>query len=225
MRRGHWLTAVASIALVLVVATGLLAWRTGASASPLERIAVPSARQPARPPDGLSRAVYVHYYLWWTSRHWRDKLGPRYPYAAAQPQLPGRLDAVGCSPQPLYPGSEIVDLPADGLYNQEQPSTFDNHIDRAARAGIGGFLVSWQGTGAPDQTAASSGYNRRLELLVRRVDSYNAAHGTRFGLGLALAPFGNYSRSSEQITADLEYFAGRYGRDPAFRSSFSTMPV
>jgi hypothetical protein len=225
MARGRWLAAVASIALVLMVATGLLAWHTGASASLLVRFAAPSAGQTARAPDGPPHAVYVHYYLWWTSRHWRDKLGPEYPYAAAQPQLPGRLDAVGCNPQPLYPGTEIVDLPADGLYDQEQPSTFDNHIDRAARAGIAGFLVSWQGTGASDQTPASSGYNRRLDLLVRRVDSYNAAHGTHFGLGLALAAFGNYSRAAERIIADLTYFARRYGRDPAFRSSFSSKPV
>jgi hypothetical protein len=172
-----------------------------------------------------SRVVYAHYYLWWTTRHWQDKLGPHYPYAASPPPLPGRLDAQGCNPQQLYPGTEIVDLPVEGLYDQEQPSTFDNHIDLAVDAGISGFLVSWQGTGAPGQTPASSGYDSRLDTLVSRVDSYNAAHGTRFGLGLAFAAFGDYARPADQITADLAYFARRYGPDPAFRNPYSSKPV
>jgi hypothetical protein len=225
VKRPHWAAALALAVMVSVVATGLLVWRAGAPASFLGRSSGPAVGRVASAPPEPSRAVYVHYYLWWTARHWRDKLGPLYPYASAPPPLPGRLDALGCNPQPLYPGAEIVDLPAGGLYDQERPSTFDDHIDLAVRAGVAGFLVSWQGTGAPHQTPASSGYNSRLDTGVSRVDSYNAAHRTHFGLGLAFAAFGNYSRPADEVTADLTYFAGRYGRDPAFHNQFSSRPV
>ena len=89
--------------------------------------------------------VYVHYYLWWTSQHWKDKLGSAYPIASVIPPVPGSLDAEGCNPKANYPGTQIVDLPAEGLYDQYQADTFELHVDQASKAGLTGFLVSWQG--------------------------------------------------------------------------------
>lgn len=217
--------AVAAIVLLSLVATGVVARHLRPSSPVPARSAARIAAPEATPAQQPARIVYVHYYLWWTARHWREKLGPLYPYAGTPAPLPGRLDAQGCNPQQLYPGADIVDVPAEGLYDQDQPSTFDHHIDLAVRAGIAGFLVSWRGTGVPRQDSASSGYNSRLDLIVSRVNSYNAAHGTRFGLGLAFAAYGNYGRAADQIANDLRYFGGRYGHDPAFRNPYSSKPI
>src|SRR4051812_47973912 len=127
-----------------------------------------------------STTVYVHYYLWWTTRHWNDKLGPAYPYASAP--IPGSIDGVGCNPTVDYSGSQIVDVPAEGLYDQAQGDTFLRHIALADQAGLKGFLADWQGTGYPVQSPASSGYDSRLDLLVSTVDAYNAEHASTFGL-------------------------------------------
>ena len=167
--------------------------------------------------------VYVHYYLWWTQGHWADKLGPAYPLASAP--IPGTMDPNGCNPTVAYHGAQIVDIPAEGLYDQTQAQTFERHIDLAAGAGLKGFLADWQGTGASGQTPASSGYNSRFDLMVKSVDAYNAGHGSRFGLGLAYASFGDYSRSAATIVADLRYFYSRYHSDPAFANSYSSKPI
>lgn len=180
---------------------------------------VPPARGGAKPP------VYVHYYLWWTARHWHDKLGARYPYGATPPPVPGSLGFDGCSASVRYPGATIVDVPAEGLYDQGDGATFDRHIATAAAAGIRGFVVSWQGTGAVTQSPWSSGYDARLELLVRRVDAYNATHAVHFNLALDMSAFGNYSRSSAALLGDLSYFTNRYSRDPAFANDFSPKPL
>jgi hypothetical protein len=222
LRKRGWLAAAVPTALIALVASGVVAWH---AQTPRSGAAAPAAAPARAPSETPSRSLYVHYYMWWTGRHWREKLGPQYPLAAAPAPPPGRLDAQGCNPQPLFGGTEIVDLPAEGQYDQEQPSTFDHHIDLAVRAGIAGFLVSWRGTGARDQRPLSSGYNSRLDLLVSRVDSYNTTHKTNFRLDLAFAAFGDYGRPAGQIASDLDYFAARYGRDPAFRNPYDARPV
>jgi len=176
------------------------------------------------PPPSVS-TVYVHYYLWWTPRHWTEKLGAAYPQGASPLPLPGALDASGCNPTVSYAGATIVDVPAEGLYDQDQAATFDLHIREAAAAGITGFVVSWQGTGQAPQAPSSSGYDRRLDLLVSRVDRYNATHATPFRLVLGLAAFGNYARSATQVNNDLTYFRSRYAGDPAFRNRYSSRPL
>ena len=189
-------------------------------------LAVPAATpRPGQVGTNAHPAVYVHYYMWWTSQHWRDKLGPAYPFGSASLPIPGQLDSDGCNPKGFYSGTQIVDLPSEGLYDQSQATTFEHHVDLASRAGLKGFLVSWQGTGTSTQGPESSGYNSRLDLLVTTVDAYNAAHGTAFGLGLAFAAFGNYNRPARQITADLTYFYKRYGADPAFRTAYDSKPM
>jgi hypothetical protein len=169
--------------------------------------------------------VYVHYYLWWTNLHWHSKLGPSYPYDKQPPPRPGALSATGCQPTVQFSGATIVDLPTEGLYDQELAATYDRHIAAAAAAGIRGFLASWKGTGKAGQGPGAAGYNRRLELLVTRVNAYNQTHSRHFGLGLALAAFGDYNRSAADVTGDLAYFSQRYGKDPAFKNDYSNKPV
>ena len=170
-------------------------------------------------------SVYIHYYLWWTPLHWHDKLGGSYPYATVPAPAAGTMDANGCNPRVTYPGATIVDVPSEGLYDQYQAATFDRHIAAAAGAGITGFLVNWQGTGASAQSPSSSGYNRRLELMVRRVDAYNASHATHFRLALGLDAFGNYARPASALVNDLNYFRSRYGTDAAFANRYATKPL
>jgi hypothetical protein len=169
--------------------------------------------------------VYVHYYLWWTPQHWKDKLGRAYPIGANPLPVPGAMGANGCTATVRYPGASIVDVPAEGLYDQDDPATFDRHIAMAAAAGIRGFVVAWQGTGAAQQSPASSGYDARLDLLVKRVDAYNATHAQHFKLALGMSAFGDYHRPSAQLVDDLMYFATRYGNDPAFANNFSPHPL
>jgi hypothetical protein len=169
--------------------------------------------------------AYVHYYLWWSTKHWHDTLGTAYPYGANPLPQPGFTDATGCNPKLSYPGATIVDLPSEGLYNQDLASTYDLHIATAAAAGVRGFVVSWMGDGTSNQTASSASYSSRLALLTSRVHAYNTAHASPFGLALGMSPYGNYSRASSAIINDLNYFAQSYGADSAFRNAFSSKPL
>lgn len=180
---------------------------------------------PAQASGSGPATAYAHYYLWWTPQHWQSKLGSTYPYTSKPLPLPGQLDSTGCDPTVNYPGATIVDIPNEGLYDQSLPFTFDHHIALAATAGITGFLADWQGTGQPGQTPQSSGYDQRLDLLVQRIDAYNATHGTHFSVGLALASFGNYSRPASAIINDLAYIRSRYAGNPAFANRYSSNPL
>jgi hypothetical protein len=169
--------------------------------------------------------VYLHYYIWWTAGHWRDKLGPTYPTTASPLPLPGSIGADGCNPHAAYSGATIVDIPSEGLYDQSLAATFDRHIQLAADAGVRGFLVDWMGMGSTSQTPSSSDENSRLDLLVSRVDLFNAHRTHPFLLGLAFAARGNYQRHAADIVADLQYFSARYGKDPAFLNQYSAKPI
>ena len=37
----------------------------------------------SRTQAATSKPVYAYYYLWWSTKHWQDKLGPNYPYSAS----------------------------------------------------------------------------------------------------------------------------------------------
>src|SRR5439155_11015951 len=124
--------------LAAAVALAVVAASTAAIALVRLRSAPPVAPRPAASAATVSGAVYVHYYLWWTPQHWRDKLGAAYPYGAAPPPLPGEMDANGCRPRVRYPGAGIVDVPSEGLYDQADASTFVSHVDQARHAGIRG---------------------------------------------------------------------------------------
>ena len=201
------------VTLILAAAAALLAYNP----APVPALA-------ATP--GAAANAYVHYYLWWTDRHWRDKLGVSYPYAANPLPLPGSTDASGCKQTARYAGATIVDLPAEGLYNQDLGATFDRHIAAAATAGVRGFVVSWMGDGTTIQSpTTSASFNPRLELLVTRVNAYNATHPRPFGLALGMSPYGNYSRPAIAIINDLNYFSRRYGASSAFANSYRARPL
>ncbi len=230
MRLRLLVTAVALLAVsVLAVATLVALREAGARGAPHPHVRPtpsPEGTSPAAAPSGSAPPVYLYYYLWWTPGHWQSKLGPDYPYAARPPVTPGATNSAGCNPVPRYSGSTIVDVPQVGLYNQNQAQVYLPQIEQAAAAGVTGFLASWQGTGSPTQTTDSSGYNLRLQLLVRAVDTYDAAHPQHpFRLALAMSAFGDYHRPAAEIIADLSYFYRTYRGNPAFRNSFSSRPM
>ena len=204
----------------LAIGLFLLSGCSGPPASAPTRAALaPAVDAPA------ANVVYLHYYMWWTPGHWREKLGPFYPYDDEPSPLPGTIDGVGCSPRTSYTGATIVDVPAAGLYDQADAAEIDRQVGMAADAGITGFLLDWQGTGLSNQSVKSSGANARLDLIVSRVDNYNATHSRKFGLGMALAVYGEYDRPKARMLMDLQYFSSRYGSDPAFVNPYSPNPI
>jgi hypothetical protein len=222
------LPAVVAFAVIFsVTGCGASVSRAASSPSPQPTAITPTA-SPDRTTDSIWHGhteVYLHYYIWWTPHHWRDKLGPAYSAGASPLPLPGSIGSDGCNPRASYPSATIVDIPSEGLYDQNAPATFDAHISLAGRTGIRGFLVDWIGTGSPSQTPSSSDESTRLDTLVRRVDAFNATSSQPFGLGLAMAARGNFQRPAADIIADLRYFTAQYGRDAAFRNEFSPKPI
>jgi hypothetical protein len=177
-----------------------------------------------------SAPLFVHYYLWWSDSHWKAKLGPSYPYAQQPPPLPATLDGNGCDASPSYSGNQLVDVPAAplGLYNQDDPATTKAHVEQAASAGIDGFVVSWSGTGAPNQAPSSRDFNNRLDLLVAAVNAHNQ-HATRhFGLMLGYQGLDNARdpRPLPKMRNDLDYFTQRYTTNAAFQvPQYGSKPI
>ena len=217
----RWAVAIAS-----VLVFGMMACAQSTPASSVATSARAAATATATSPAQKSRsAVYIHYYIWWTAHHWRDKVGPDYPVNASPLPLPGSVDSQGCNPRANYRNATIVDIPSEGLYDQNAPASFDSHISLASNTGVRGFLADWIGTGAAGQGPSSSDENARLDKLINRVDAFNAAAAHPFGLGLAFAARGDYQRPATSIIADLRYFSAQYGHDPAFRNDFSSKPI
>jgi hypothetical protein len=171
--------------------------------------------------DGVTR-VYAIYYLWWTTRHWYDRLGPSFPYDQDPLPLPATLDASGCDPQSLYEGNQLTDSPP-ALYTQDDPAVIEQHVRAAASAGLSGFVVAWHGTGESDQTSQDIGYSRRLEMLVAAVHRINA-EGVDFTLWLGYEASATL-RSAGWIEGDLTYLERHYADDPAFDRSYSDRPM
>jgi len=48
-------------------------------------------------PAVSGKPVYAYYYLWWSTQHWKDKLGSAYPYSTSPLPLPATTDADGCN--------------------------------------------------------------------------------------------------------------------------------
>src|SRR5512147_2952039 len=107
--------------------------------------------QPAVASATSSKPVYAYYYLWWSTRHWQDKLGSNYPYNASPLPLPAKTDADGCNPVSNYAGNQLLDVPA-ALESQDTPGVIENDIRTAKSAGIGGFWLNWVGDGTTTQT-------------------------------------------------------------------------
>ena len=207
-----------TLAMLIPLLASLFAVAANVQAAPAPAPATPASNTP----------FFVHYYLWWTNLHWHDKLGPNYPFGAAQPPLPAVMGADGCSATSLYAGNQLLDIPQAGLYTQDNPATFDLNIQQAAAAGIQGFVVSWAGIGTPDQTPDSYGFNRRLDSLASRVAAYNAGHANQFYLmvGYDGASDGGTPRSTAWIQNDWNYFLGRHQNDPVFQvPAYGNKPV
>ena len=108
-----------------------------------------------------SKPVYAYYYLWWSTKHWQDKLGPNYPYSSSPAPLPATTDADGCNAVSSYAGNQLLDVPTR-LISQDEPGAIENDIRTAKNAGITGFWLNWSGDGTTSQTRTSVSYTRRL---------------------------------------------------------------
>src|SRR5688572_8254027 len=112
-------------------------------------------------PAASSKPVYAYYYLWWSSNHWRNKLGPDYPYQASVLPLPARTDLNGCNAVSRYAGNQLLDV-VNQLFSQDTPGMIEYDIKLAKNAGITGFWLNWSGAGTTTQTRTSVTYTPRL---------------------------------------------------------------
>src|SRR5215216_4928440 len=78
------------------------------------------------------KPVYAYYYLWWSTQHWKDKLGPNYPYTASPLPLPAKTDADGCNAVSNYAGNQLLDV-STALVSQDDPGAIESDI-RTARS-------------------------------------------------------------------------------------------
>lgn len=117
--------------------------------------------QPAAAAATSGRPVYAYYYLWWSTQHWKDKLGSNYPYSASPLPLPAKTDADGCNAVSNYAGNQLLDVPTK-LVSQDEPGAIENDIRTAKSAGITGFWLNWVGDGTTSQMRTSVTYTRRL---------------------------------------------------------------
>jgi hypothetical protein len=192
----------------LVIATALVSLPHGLGAPARAEAAV------------ATKPVFAAYYLWWTNRHWHDRLGSNYPYS--QSPLPASLGANGCGAVSKYAGNQLTDVSQQLAYDQDLPGVIENDVRAAAAAGIAGFSVNWKGDGTTTQTPTSVAFNRRLQAL------FDAAHkvtaeGTPFKIQLRYQASSS-SLSPSYIINDLQYYLARYGSDPASDRSFSSKP-
>ena len=107
------------------------------------------------------KPTYAYYYLWWSMKHWKDKLGANYPYSSSPLPLPATTDADGCSPVSNYLGNQLIDV-ASTLYSQDDPGIIEQDIRAAKSAGLAGFWLNWIGNGSTSQTLTSVTYTPRL---------------------------------------------------------------
>ncbi|HSB00271.1 MAG TPA: hypothetical protein VLE49_06460 [Anaerolineales bacterium] len=108
-----------------------------------------------------SKPVYVYYYLWWSTQHWHDKLGSKYPYSTSPLPLPAKTDADGCKAVSNYSGNQLIDVPTK-LVSQDDPGAIEADIRTAKNAGVTGFWLNWVGNGTTSQTRTSVPYTPRL---------------------------------------------------------------
>jgi len=168
---------------------------------------------PSSVPTEGRAPVFAYYYLWWSTSHWHDKLGPNYPYSQQPLPLPAAVGADGCGAASLYAGNTLLDVPA-ALFSQDDPGRILQDVRAAASAGLSGFIVNWAGTGEPNQTVDSISYSRRLDTLVQAVNQVNA-EGTPFKLWISYKAAATI-RSLNWIVGDLTYLINMYAGNPAF---------
>ena len=168
--------------------------------------------------------MFAYYYTWWSDRHWHDKLGTSFPYAASPLPLPADLDAAGCNPVSRYAGNQLIDSPVSlASADQDQPGVIEDDVRTAAGAGLTGFIVSWRGTGQAAQATSDVSYSRRLAEVVRAVGEVNG-EGIDFKLWISYKA----SDTIVDVTAikgDLAYLARTYGASTAFDRTWSPRPT
>src|SRR3954447_6783105 len=207
----------AVVTALLALAAGLLPAGTAVA-----RQAVSHPAQGRAAAATTARPMFVTYYLWWTNRHWHDRLGANYPYTASPSPLPATVGANGCGSVSKYSGNRLTDVSQGLAYDQDKPGVIEKDVRAAVAAGITGFEVNWKGDGTTTQTPTSVAFNRRLQAM------FDAAHkvtseGTPFKIQL------QYQASATALTTtyisnDLKYFLARYGTDPALDHSYSSKP-
>lgn len=165
---------------------------------------------------GAVAPAYAYYYLWWSTKHWHNKLGASFPYDATPLPLPATLGPSGCPPASLYPGNQLTDVPA-ALFTQDDAAVIERDVRLAAGSGLAGFLVNWNGTGLPGQTTQDSTYSRRLASLVAAVHRVQA-EGISFHLWVSLKASATLMTTAA-IQNDLAYLARTYATDQAFDRS------
>jgi len=173
----------------------------------------------AAPRAAPKTPVLAYYYLWWSSRHWIDRLGTNYPITNRKLPIPAATTADGCNPYRIFPGAQITDVPLR-LTSQDNPAVVASDVRAAAAAGLSGFVVNWRGTGRPNQTLASVSYNRRLQYLVEAVHALNAG-GTPFKLWLSYKS-SDTRLSGSYIRNDLDYLRRTYQHDSAFANPYGS---
>ena len=152
--------------------------------------------------------VYAYYYLWWSSNHWRNKLGANYPYTASPLPLPATTDVDGCNAVSNYLGNQLLDVPTV-LASQDEPGVIEADIRAAKTAGISGFWLNWAGDGTTSQTRTSVTYTPRL------AEAFAAS--SRVG---AFTNWVSYKAASmqpaDQIINDLNFLYKEFGQEPAW---------
>ncbi|HJX06760.1 MAG TPA: hypothetical protein VJ736_01700 [Actinomycetota bacterium] len=197
------------ILVIVVVAIATLAWagisalqadNTPPGVSSSSSVSVePSA---ATSPSASSRApAFAFYYLWWSIKHWHDKLGPDYQFGAEPLPLPASLPPDGCPPNNLYAGNQLTDVPAH-LWSQDDPGQTQADEREAASAGLTGFAVNW--VGGPT-------YDARLADAFRAADKLRDT-GVPFSLMLSYKSSATVLPLST-ILADLAYYRDTYASD------------
>jgi hypothetical protein len=163
----------------------------------------------ASEPAATSKPVYAYYYLWWSSNHWENKLGPNYPYHISPPPLPARTDADGCNAVTNYAGNQLLDVGIKHLFSQDEPATIENDIRLAKNAGITGFWLNWNGEGNLIQTRTSVTYTRRL------AEAFAAS--TRVGGFKNWVSYKAASMpSADYIIYDLQWLYYNFHREPSW---------
>ncbi len=102
-------------------------------------------------PAVSSKPVYAYYYLWWSSNHWRNKLGPNYPYRHhSTAYLPGRCQWL----QRRYATMQAIScwMSEQNYLVRMIPGIIQYDIQVAKNAGITGFWLNWSGAGTTTQT-------------------------------------------------------------------------
>ena len=167
------------------------------------------AQATAIQPALSGKPVYAYYYLWWSTKHWKDKLGPTYPYSASPLPLPAQTDADGCTPVSNYVGNQLLDVPAT-LYSQDDPGAIEKDIRSAKSAGLTGFWLNWIGNGSTNQTLTSVTYTPRL------AEAFAASN--RVG---GFVNWVSYEASSlpsaDAIINDMNFAYAQFGFNPAWQ--------